>query len=168
MGIVIFGNSGSGKSTIARALGKVASVPVLDLDTIAWKEDQPGVREDVVVSLEKLKAFRLENERWIIEGCYSGLISAAAEYASEIIFLNPGIENCVANCRARKWEPHKYTNQEEQDKNLDFLLEWVREYESRDDEFSLSEHLIIYNAFQGKKTEVKSNEESADLVSARS
>lgn len=36
------------------------------------------------------------NEQWVIEGCYGDLILAALPSRTELRFLNPGIEACVA------------------------------------------------------------------------
>lgn len=158
--ILIFGNSGSGKSTLAKACSQIPGMSYLDLDTVAWKSDQPGVREDEVVSIEKLDAFSNASESWVAEGCYSGLISHLLPLATEIVFLNPGVDGCIANCRSRPWEAHKYASKEEQDKNLEMLIEWVRDYETRTDEFSLEAHRALFAAFSGPKFELKSNEEA--------
>ena len=159
--LVIFGNSGSGKSTLAKALAARHQAPHLDLDTIAWRADQPGVRADVAESERALLDFIAANPSWVIEGCYAGLLRVAAPHCSELIFLNPGIEACVANCRARPWEPHKYASAEAQDANLQMLLAWVREYETRGDEFSLHEHRKLFAGHAGAKTEYHSNTEAA-------
>jgi adenylate kinase family enzyme len=158
--IVIFGNSGSGKSTLAKALAELYQVPHLDLDVIAWKADEPGVRAAHEDSLRELMSFIRASDSWIIEGCYSVLLGEAARYCTKMIFLNPGVEACVENCRRRPWEPHKYPSREAQDANLQMLLDWVREYESRGDEFSLSEHRKLFVAHEGKKVEYRSNEEA--------
>lgn len=55
--IVIFGNSGSGKSTLAKALSTLYEAEHLDLDVIAWKADQPGVRADFEQSKRDLLSF---------------------------------------------------------------------------------------------------------------
>ena len=162
--IVIFGNSGSGKSTLAIALAKQHNAAHLDLDTIAWRADQPAVRTDFADSRAALLTFIENNENWIIEGCYSNLLREAANYSTEIIFLNPGVEACAANCRARPWEPHKYPTPEAQDENLKMLIAWVREYETRDDEFSLRAHRQLFDSFAGTKTEYRSNSESQSRV----
>jgi hypothetical protein len=60
----------------------------------------------------------------------------------------------VQNCRARPWEPHKYASKAEQDANLPMLLDWVRAYDSRDDEFSLRAHRRLFKSFNGPKREV--------------
>jgi hypothetical protein len=46
------------------------------------------------------------------------------------------------------------------------LLGWVREYETRDDEFSLREHRRLFDTHEGKKVEYRSNEEVSHRVSA--
>lgn len=99
--IVIFGNSGSGKSSLAKALSAQQGVAQLDLDTIAWEPKQPGVRAAVEESERALMRFVGGSDGWVIEGCYSGLLKLAAAHCTELIFLNPGVEACVENCRAR-------------------------------------------------------------------
>ncbi|WP_198954137.1 hypothetical protein [Moorena bouillonii] len=48
--ILIFGNSGAGKTTLALKLQVELSLPILDLDTITWIPDLPGVRREDVES----------------------------------------------------------------------------------------------------------------------
>lgn len=165
--ILIFGNSGSGKSTMAIALSKLHKAAHLDLDTIAWRDDQPTVRADLDTSRTALHSFFENNENWIIEGCYADLLSEAAKHCTEMIFLNPGIEACVANCRARPWEPHKYATPEAQNENLKMLIEWVREYETREDVFSLEAHRRLFDSFARKKTEYRSNAETQSRLNQK-
>ena len=109
----------------AKALAAQYQAPHLDLDTIAWLPDQPGVRAPFAESAAALRQFMAASESWVIEGCYTGLLEVAAAECTELIFLNPGIEACVANCQARPWEPHKYPSPEAQDANLRMLVDWV-------------------------------------------
>lgn len=158
--IVIFGNSGSGKTTLAKALASFHQAKHLDLDAIAWKTDQPDLRAAFEDSKSDLLKFIKSSDSWIIEGCYTYLLKEATAYCTEIIFLNPGVEACIENCKARPWEPHKYPNPEAQDQNLQMLIEWVKEYETRDDEFSLREHRQLFDSYVGKKVEYNSNLET--------
>ena len=73
----------------------------------------------------------------------------------ELIFLNPGTDICIAHCRVRHWEPEKFSSKEEQDEHLENLIEWVAAYETRSDEYGLQRHRALYEAFQGKKRELK-------------
>jgi adenylate kinase family enzyme len=149
--ILILGNSGSGKTTMARALQNKYGLAHLDLDTIAWAE--PGERLPLAESVIALEAFDRAHKSWVVEGSYASLARAALPLCTELRFLNPGIEVCVANCESRPWEPEKYGSPEEQESRLAYLLEWVRAYEQREDEYGLSQHRAVYAEFEGVKRE---------------
>lgn len=165
--ILIFGNSGAGKSSLAGGLSGLHRADHLDLDVIAWEADRPGVRASLEESKRALTRFIRGKDSWVIEGCYADLLREAAAHCTEMIFLNPGVEACVENCRARPWEPHKYPSREAQDANLRMLIEWVREYETRDDEFSLREHRKLFDTHRGRKVEYRSNDEVALRLSSK-
>lgn len=152
--IVIFGNSGSGKTTMARALAREHGLVHLDLDLLAWQS--PGVRRDLAGSVAEIRAFTESHEQWVVEGCYADLIEAVLPLCTEMRFLNPGVEACVANCRARPWEPDKYASAEEQNARLAFLLAWVRDYDKRTGELSLAGHRALFDGFAGPKREFTS------------
>lgn len=150
--ILIFGNSGSGKSTLAKQLSTDEGLAHLDLDTIAWLPSIPPERESLSVSNEKIEQFVQENKKWVIEGCYSDLLNLASPFANEMIFLNLSVEKCIEHCRERPWEPHKYKTKQDQDKNLEMLIDWIRQYPVRTDEFSLLAHQKLFDEFKRKKT----------------
>jgi len=149
--ILILGNSGSGKTTMARELVATYGLPHLDLDAIAW--DDPGVRRPLEESVAELDTFTDFHDRWVIEGSYGTLVRAALPHCTELRFLNPGTETCLAYARARPWEPEKYATAEAQDDGLAFLLEWIGRYDTRDDEYGLAEHRAIFDGFDGPKAE---------------
>jgi len=157
--IVILGNSGAGKSTLAARLAEQHQLAHLDLDTLAWLPTSPPERAPLADSIAQLERFSRANERWVIEGCYADLLTAAAAGCTLLVFLNPGIDVCIAHCRARPWEPHKYASKREQDANLEMLIEWVRDYEVREDEFSLCSHRALYDHFDGNKRELRAGDE---------
>ena len=149
---LLFGNSGSGKTTMARVLAAEHGLVHLDLDTVAWSS--PGVRRPAAESIAEIERFLARNNGWVVEGCYADLMDPILSAATEVRFLNPGVERCVANCLARSWEPDKYSSKEEQDAKLAFLLGWVRDYETRDDEYSLKAHRALFDRYQGTKREI--------------
>jgi adenylate kinase family enzyme len=149
--IVIIGNSGSGKTTMGDRLASEYHIPHLDLDSLAW--ERTAVRRPLEESVTMIHAFVRANPEWIVEGCYAGLVESILPFATELRFLNPGIDACVRNCRARPFEPHKYASMEEQNSRLDFLLSWVRAYAEREDEFSLAAHRRLFNEFTGSSRE---------------
>lgn len=128
----------------------------LDLDTLAWEAANPTTRRRLDESLAAITIFMDASESWVVEGCYADLIAPVIARCTRLIFLNPGIEACVRNCRTRPWEPHKYPSRAAQDKNLEMLVGWVREYANRQDEFSLRSHRRLFDDFQGDKVEVTS------------
>ncbi len=155
--ILIFGNSGAGKSTLAQHLAALERLEHLDLDDLAWASADPPIRREPRDSARDIGRFMDEHPGWIIEGCYADLLAVAARRCTRMIFLNPGIEACIENCRARPWEPHKYASAEEQNASLEMLIDWVRQYETRDDVFSLASHRRLFDGFSGDKIEHRSN-----------
>lgn len=153
--ILIFGNSGAGKTTLSEKLANEFNLAHLDLDVLAWLDTQPPVRKPLNESAELINEFLLQNNNWIIEGCYADLLEQVSNNANEIIFLNPGTEVCIAHCKNRPWEPHKYKSKEEQDENLTMLIDWVKQYNKREDEFSLKTHKKLFDSFNGNKSEIK-------------
>lgn len=151
MRIAIAGNSGSGKSTLSRRLAAEANFPILDLDTVTWEPGQIAVPRDPGEAAADVGNFCNANEDWIVEGCYASLIAAALEFGPQLLVLDPGVDQCIENCRSRPWEPHKYSSKEEQDEHLAFLLRWVAEYYSRADDMSLSAHKRVYESYGGAK-----------------
>lgn len=163
--VIVFGNSGSGKSTLSRRLARGWDLAHLDLDVLAWARTDPPTRRPLEESLAEVDAFIEENPRWVIEGCYADLYETILPRRPLMVFLDPGIESCVANARARPWEPHKYATREAQDEQLAFLIGWIREYETRDDEFSRAAHRALFDAYEGDRIRCASNEETARLGS---
>jgi adenylate kinase family enzyme len=153
MRIVVFGNSGSGKSTYAKKQAEIDGSPHLDLDTIAWEPGQIAVPRLPADADASLRAFMGTHASWVIEGCYGDLIGAAASYCEKLIFLNPGREACLANNLARPWEPHKYASIAAQNAMLDDLQRWVAGYYERADDCSYRRHRNIFDSHVGPKRE---------------
>lgn len=149
--IVIMGNSGSGKTTFARRLAAERALPALCLDAIAF-ENGP-IRRPLEESVAALERFMTEHPGWIVEGCYGDLIEAALPRADELLFPNPGTDACIQHCRSRPFEPDKFATPEDQQAMLEPLIAWVREYDTRTDEFGLARHRAIFESFPGTKRE---------------
>lgn len=163
MRIVIVGNSGSGKSTLAGRLAADSGTPVLDLDTVAWEPGKIAVPRAPDEAMADVRGFCHSNQHWIVEGCYASLAEVALEFGPGLFVLDPGLEQCISNCRSRPWEPHKYSSKEEQDKHLAFLLEWVAEYYSRNDDMSLAAHKRVFERYDGSKQWLSSLADSIQL-----
>lgn len=150
--MVILGNAGSGKSTLSKKLIAMEPAARLSLDDVAF--DAGPERRQLQESINQVKRFIADNDSWIIEGCYADIIEAILADCDELIFLNPGVDVCIAHCRSRPWEPDKFSSKQEQDDYLANLLVWVRTYETRADEYGLHQHRALYESFDGKKREL--------------
>ncbi len=151
MKIILLGNAGAGKSTLSKKLTAKHPAARLSLDEVAFQGD--ARRRPLEDSIDEVKRWIARNESWIIEGCYADIIEPVLESCDQLIFLNPGVDACIAHCRSRPWEPEKFGSLQEQDENLENLLQWVRSYERRMDEYGLFRHRKLYESFCGKKRE---------------
>ena len=159
--VVIVGNSGSGKSTLAMRLTRIRGLAHLDLDTLAWESTMPPVRRPLAESARDIDTFTHTNPRWVIEGCYADLVTLVLPLCTFLVFLNPGVEACLHHARTRPWEPHKYPSKAAQDANLQMLIRWIGEYDSRADVLSLAAHRRLYDGFERDKVEFTSPEQAA-------
>ena len=155
MRIAIIGNSGSGKSTLASWLTHRTGAALLDLDTVAWLPGAIAVPRPAAEAENEVRAFCAARTAWVVEGCYANLVQASLQFTPRLLFLNPGEQQCLENCRARPWEAHKYASKEEQDRRLDFLLSWVSQYYTRNGEMSLSAHTACFNTYPGEREELR-------------
>jgi adenylate kinase family enzyme len=163
MKVLVFGNSGSGKSSFAKRLSEEHDLPHLDLDSIVWEPGQIAVQRKPEAVAASLAAFLAENGRWVVEGCYGELVEQASGHCTEMVFLNPGLQTCLEHNRGRPWEPHKYASKDDQDAMLDRLQAWVAGYYERDDRCSYQAHRRIFDAFEGPKRELAGGSATAQV-----
>jgi nicotinamide riboside kinase len=92
--VVIIGRGASGKSTLARRLGDITRLPVIEVDKIFWR---PGLiatpREQWVIVQEKLVA----GDRWIMDGDLGpyDAVEVRLRAADTIIFLDFSLVRCA-------------------------------------------------------------------------
>jgi adenylate kinase family enzyme len=91
--VVIIGSPGAGKSTLARALGRILHMNVVHLDRVfwehSWKKKPLKTRIDILLEIVR------KNDRWIIEGTYLGSSKPRMEAADTIIFLDTNALVCL-------------------------------------------------------------------------
>lgn len=90
--ILIVGAGGSGKTTLARALGEKTNLPVIHLDAIYWTGNWEHLsREAFSACLEE----ELRKPRWIMDGNYHRTFARRAEFCDFIIYLDYSPAVCV-------------------------------------------------------------------------
>jgi adenylate kinase family enzyme len=92
--VVILGRGASGKSTLAKRLGSITGLPVIELDRIFWG---PGLvatpRDQWAIAQEKLVA----EDRWIMDGDLGpyDVVEVRLQAADTIIFLDFSFVRCA-------------------------------------------------------------------------
>jgi adenylate kinase family enzyme len=92
--VVILGRGASGKSTLARRLGEITGLPVIELDKVFW---QPGLvptpHDEWAVLQEKFAA----GDGWIIDGDLGpyDVVEVRLRRADTVIFLDFSLSRCA-------------------------------------------------------------------------
>jgi len=122
--IVIVGPGASGKSTLARQIGEITGLPVVELDKLFW---QPGLVEMPRGRWAELQRRLVGEEEWIMDGDLGpyDAIEVRLRAADTIIFLDFSIARCVA--RALRRSPER----------MDFWL-WLLRYRRQSRPFLLN------------------------------
>ena len=164
MKTILLGNAGAGKSTLSRQLLESEPAATLSLDALAFAADAD--RRPLADSIGDALHFVKSHDRWIVEGCYADIVEPLLGHADTLVSLNPGVEACVRHCQARPWEPDKYATRAAQDAKLASLIAWVRDYDTRSDEYDLQRHRALFEAFAGRKVEVTDPAQYRDAAAA--
>jgi len=86
--VLIFGNSGVGKTTLTRKLSEILSVKYLHIDSIYWQKNWQSTPQDIFY--EKLQAFIDLHTNFVMDGNYlnSKILDLRLAHADTIIFLD--------------------------------------------------------------------------------
>jgi len=93
--VVILGRGDAGKSTLARQLGEVSALPVVELDTLFW---QPGLTAAEPARWTERQHELVLREAWILDGDlgpYDGALDVRLRAADAIIVLDIGFPRCA-------------------------------------------------------------------------
>lgn len=154
MRVAIIGNSGSGKTTLAKRLSTLNASRLLELDIVYWESGKIAEQRAMKEIKSDIEAFISIDNNWVIEGCYSELIRGIMDQLDILIFMNPGVDKCIENSLKRPWEPEKYKSKEEQNSKLDYLVDWIKGYYTRNEGICLKADQALFDDFQGIKVEV--------------
>jgi adenylate kinase family enzyme len=92
--VVILGRGASGKSTLARRLGEITGLPVIELDKVFWRQGLVATPRDQWVAVqEELVA----KNGWIMDGDLGpyDAMEARLRAADTIIFLDFSLIRCA-------------------------------------------------------------------------
>jgi adenylate kinase family enzyme len=140
---LIIGNSGAGKSWLAKRLAEHLHAPWTDLDRVHWESDECNIARARPEALGMARVLA-DDECWVIEGVYGWIVSELIHRATALVWLCVDDERCVANIRQRE-------NRRDDDERLIALLEWAGSYLDREDSSGFSAHRQLFEGFSGSK-----------------
>lgn len=131
--IMIIGNCGTGKSTLARQLSRILNIPVIHLDKLKFK---PGWEEiDNTSFILKVENEMTTKPKWIVDGNYSSSFEKRAEAADTIILLKVPLILSYIRIIKRRLIYHKKVRPDVADgckENLNWeMMKWVWDYKKR-------------------------------------
>jgi nicotinamide riboside kinase len=92
--VVIFGRAASGKSSLARTLGELTGLPVIELDKLFWQSGQQALPPDKWASIQNRL---IQNSCWIMDGDLGpyDVFDFRIRAADTIIFLDLPLVICA-------------------------------------------------------------------------
>jgi adenylate kinase family enzyme len=161
--IVIIGNSGSGKSYLAKSLSAIYSIPVVHLDQIFWmpggfNEKRP--KDEMKSEIEQ----RQKDGSWIAEGVFGELAALFLARTPSLIFLDMDWPACRKGLMSRGSESSRQLSAVKAEENFSKLLLWAEQYWIRTNLCSQSGHLQMFANFTGHKFRFTSQAEANEFL----
>lgn len=92
--VSVIGNTGSGKTTVARAIAAALGVPYVELDELHWGPNwTPATAEELVDKVTPTVA----SDAWVIDGMYYGKIGGLVlRRADTVVWMDPPFASMLA------------------------------------------------------------------------
>jgi adenylate kinase family enzyme len=161
--IVIIGNSGSGKSYLAKSLSAIYSIPVVHLDKILWMPggfNEKRQNDEIKNEIEQ----RQKDDSWIAEGVFGELAALFLARTQSLIFLDMDWPTCRNGLILRGSESSRQLSAVKAEENFSKLLLWAEQYWIRTNLCSQSGHLQIFASFTGLKSRFTSQAEVNEFL----
>ena len=163
MRIIIIGNSGSGKTWLAKKLSSIYSAPIIHFDEIFW---EPGGFDKKRDSNEILSLINesMKMSSWVAEGIFGKIAQHYIENTDMIIWLDIPLKICIKRLGIRGSESKKHMNREQSEQGLKELIEWASHYYDRKNLNSYSGHKKIFIDFSKKKFQLCSESDVHEFL----
>ncbi len=162
MKTVIIGNSGSGKTWLARHLA-MTGVDIVYLDNLFWK---PGGFDEMRSQneVDTLILESLAQDRWIVEGVFGELAERFLSAANTLVWLDLPWELCRSRLIQRGSESKLHLDRKQSEEGLHKLLKWASRYYERTDLRSHDGHQALLRGFNGVSVHLRSDDEVAEYL----
>lgn len=154
--VLIIGNSGSGKTTVANRIERLFGSPVVGLDSIHWQGEGYGQKRDEQEA-RQLVLQATAAPAWIVEGVFGWLAQVAVGQATALIWLDFALDECRKGLLERGPKDGRQESFAE-------LLAWCEDYWARKTSSSFEGHLLLYEGFASTKIRLRCREEVGEFL----
>lgn len=144
--IAIVGNSGSGKSYLARSLSLRAGIEVIHLDRLFWMPGSVSEKRSPELVHGEIEE-RKRRSAWIAEGVFGELINRFLDRVEFLVWLDMPWEVCHAGLITRGSESAQLLDPTKAEESFLQLITWAGNYWKRDDLRSHLGHARIFAGF---------------------
>jgi adenylate kinase family enzyme len=89
MRIVVVGTSGSGKSTMAKALSRALAIPHVEMDALNWQAGWRDLATHDPEEFHRRVAAAAAGEAWVVDGNYTRVREALWPRATAFVWMDP-------------------------------------------------------------------------------
>lgn len=165
MRTVIIGNSGSGKTWLAKCLAEKTGGPVMHLDEVFWLPGGFNEKRDPSDVSRLIDVKRTEAE-WIVEGVYGNLAAQFLPSAMTLVWLDLPWLVCRRRLELRGSESKAHMHREQSSQGLRELISWAEAYCFRQGSSGQAAHLALFEAFQGQRFRLRSEMQVREYLDA--
>lgn len=152
--ILVFGNSGSGKTWLSAQLANFLGLDMVSLDEVCW---EPGgyyrrrAEDDVRSELSRIS----QRSHWIVEGVYGDLAETLVPRVTSLCWLDLDPDFCAESVSRRGFENIPWMDTETK---IQGYLSHIQSYRKTSGPMSQEFHEHVYNSYSGKKITFRSRE----------
>lgn len=164
MKIIVIGNSGSGKTWLAKKLVAYSPAVLIHLDHFFWEPGGFDKKRNINEIRSLIESSKIASS-WIAEGVFGDLAEKYIIDADMLIWLDLEWSVCQRRLRLRGSESKAHMNREQSAAELEKLIGWASDYDARGGMCSYQGHLKLFEQFHGVRIRLQSEAAVSEFIS---